>query len=146
MEQRETTMKTYSKDSPEAMARVLAMTMITDARLDDRELDAMDRLRLYELMGLSREDFSRVVKDYCDDLLHGGGASTGKIDLMDRDRIDAVIDSIGDSSMRLKTAHMILAIAKADGQLHDTELALFRHVLSRWGLSLEQLGSGSATI
>ncbi|MBL8533124.1 MAG: TerB family tellurite resistance protein [Betaproteobacteria bacterium] len=139
-------MKTYAKDSPEAMARVLAMTMITDARLDDRELDAMDRLRLYELMGLSREDFSRIVKDYCDDLLRGGGASNGKIDLMDRDRIDAVIDSIDDSSMRLKTAHMILAIAKADGQLHDTELALFRHVLSRWGLSLEQLASGSATI
>ena len=32
-------MKTYSDNSPEAIARVLAMTMITDAKLDDRELD-----------------------------------------------------------------------------------------------------------
>ena len=101
--------------------------------------------KLREIMeagGSAQERLDRLVAMVASTMV----ADVCSIYLMDRDRIDAVIDSIDDSSMRLKTAHMILAIAKADGQLHDTELALFRHVLSRWGLSLEQLASGSATI
>ncbi|MEI7968616.1 MAG: TerB family tellurite resistance protein [Betaproteobacteria bacterium] len=132
-------MKTYPRNSPEAMARVIAMAMITDAKLDDRELEIMDHLYLYEVLGLSRTEFSEVVRQYCDDLVGSPGAVPGRVDLMDRDRIDAVIDAIDDPQKRLQTAQMIANVAKADGHLHDAELALFRHVLERWDLSLDQL-------
>lgn len=131
-------MKNYPTDSPEAMARVLAMTMITDARLDDSELEVMDHLFLYRVLDISKTDFSQVVKDYCDDLL-AGGATGAKVSLMDEARIDAVIDCVKDPEKRLLTARMIANIIKADGHLHDAELALFRHVLERWNLSLDQL-------
>lgn len=132
-------MKTYPPNSPEAVARVIAMTMITDARLDDRELEVMDRLFLYDIMGLDREAFSAVVRTYCDDLVRHGGAEGGRIDLMDRERIDDIIGQVDDPERRLQTARMIATVAKADGHLHDAELALFRHVLTRWNLSLEDL-------
>ncbi|MBI1396686.1 MAG: hypothetical protein GC151_11955 [Betaproteobacteria bacterium] len=131
-------MKNYTTDSAEAMARVLAMTMITDARLDDTELEIMDHLFLYDVLGISRDDFSRVVGDYCEDLLEGG-APDGKIALMDEKRIDAVIGCVKDPQKRLVTARMIANIIKADGKLHDAELALFRHILERWDLTLDQL-------
>ena len=131
-------MKQYLADSPEAVARVLAMTMITDARLDDRELEAMDRLDLYRLLGLDQAAFSAVVQDYCDDLVAAGSAD-GRVDLLDRERIDAVADAVADPRKRIGTAQMVLAIMKADGLLHDAELTLFRYVLTRWGLSLEDI-------
>jgi hypothetical protein len=131
-------MKTYPADSPEAMARVLAMVMLADARLDDRELQALERLDLLRLIDLTREQFSQVVKDYCDDLLAAGDAG-GKINLMDKARIDAIVDAVQDGRKRTDAASMALILMKADQQFHDAELALLRYTLGRWGLSLDEL-------
>jgi uncharacterized tellurite resistance protein B-like protein len=131
-------MKEYPRNSPEAMARLLAMTMITDARLDDRELEVMERLRLYDLLGLSRADFARVVEDYCEDLL-AAGAPDARVNLVDQARVDAVADAIDDPEKRLLAAQMVINILKADDRLEEVELALFRHILGRWGLSLDAL-------
>jgi uncharacterized tellurite resistance protein B-like protein len=131
-------MKTIDKNSPEALARVLAMTMITDARLDDQELDVMDRLRLYDLIGMSRLQFSRVVEAYCEEILQGGSPD-GRVNLLDRARVDPIVDAVDDPEKRLLAARMVINILKADGRLEETELALFRHILERWGLSLEAL-------
>ncbi len=131
-------MKTYPINSPEAMARILAMTMIADARLDDRELEIMDSLRLYDVLGIGKTEFSKVVKDYCDDLV-AAGAPDGRIDLMDRDRIHAVVDLVDDPAKREDVANMVLNIVKADGDFHGAELALFRYILSRWKLSFQEI-------
>lgn len=131
-------MKTIEKNSPKALARVLAMTMITDARLDDRELDVMDRLKLYDLVGMSRVQFSRVVEDYCEELLQAGSPD-GRVNLLDQARINGIVDAVDDPGKRLLSARMVINILKADGRLEETELVLFRHILERWGLSLEAL-------
>jgi uncharacterized tellurite resistance protein B-like protein len=131
-------MKAYPKNSPEAIARILAMMMITDARLDDREIEVMDRLRIFELIGISRNAFSQVVQDYCSELL-SAGSRDGTISLMDKARIDQIIDLVEDPQARARTCGVILNIAKADGKIHRTELALFGRVLERWGMSLESL-------
>lgn len=131
-------MKTYSKDSPQALARVLAMTMIADAKLDDRELEIMDRLRLYDVLGLTKAEFSRVVKEYCDEVV-AAGSPQGKVDLMDRARIDAIADHVQDPARRMDVAQMMLNIVTADGTLHQTELALLRYILTRWNLSFDEI-------
>lgn len=131
-------MKTYATNSPEAMARILAMTMIADARLDDRELEIMDRLRLYDVLGIDKTGFARVVKDYCDDLV-ATGSPDGRIDLMDRDRIHAIVDLVDDPAKRQDVANMVLNIVKADDELHDAELGVFRYILSRWKLSFQEI-------
>ncbi|MFO1318005.1 MAG: hypothetical protein U1F52_00120 [Burkholderiales bacterium] len=131
-------MRTYTTDSPEALARVIAMTMITDAKLDDRELEIMETLYLYDVLGITRESFSAIVQAYCDDLM-ADGTPNGRIDIMDRARINCIVDAVQDPKKRLQTAQMIANVIRADGHLHDTELALFRHVLERWHLTLDQL-------
>lgn len=131
-------MKTYPIDSPQAVARLIAMVMITDARLDDRELDALERLDMLRMIGLSREEFSAVVKAYCEELV-AAGSPDGKVDLMDRARIDAIVDAVQDPRKRLDAASMALVVMKADGTFHDAELALLRYTLERWGMSLDGL-------
>ena len=131
-------MKAYSKNSPEAISRILAMMMITDARVDDREIDILDKLRAFEIIGISRVEFSRVVEDYCAALM-ASGTRDGRIRLVDKVRIDEIVDLVDDRQKRLFTARLILNIANADGKLHDTELAVFGYVLERWSMTLESL-------
>jgi hypothetical protein len=45
--------KLYPKDSPAAMARVLAMTMMADACFHPRELEALDRVGAFGCLGLT---------------------------------------------------------------------------------------------
>jgi len=131
-------MKTYLKDSPQAMARVLAMTMIADAKLDDRELEIMDRLHLYDVLGLTKAEFSRVVKEYCEEVV-ATGSPQGKVDLLDRARIDAIADHVQEPARRMDVAQMMLNIVKADGALHQAELALLRYIMARWNLSFDEI-------
>lgn len=131
-------MKTYPNNSPEAVSRILAMMMITDAKLDDRELEIMDRLRIFDIVGISRDGFSQVVQDYCAELL-SSDARNGRIRLVDKARIDAVVALVDDPRMRVETCRMLLNIANADGRIDDAELAVFRYILERWGLTLDSL-------
>lgn len=60
--------RSYAPNGPEAAARVLAMMMLTDMRVEDAELEALDRLGVYGIIGLSKRGFSEVFQDYCEDL------------------------------------------------------------------------------
>jgi len=131
-------MKHYERNSPEAISRILAMMMITDAKLDDREVEVLDQLRAFDIIGISRAAFSQVVEDYCGELL-GAGSASGRVRLVDKERIDRIIDLVDDHATRVNTCGMILNIANADGKLHDSELAVFGYVLERWGMTLESL-------
>jgi len=131
-------MKHYERNSPEAVSRILAMMMITDAKLDDREVEVLDQLRAFDIIGISRAEFSQVVEDYCGELL-GAGSASGRVRLVDKERIDRIIDLVDDHATRVNTCGMILNIANADGNLHESELAVFGYVLERWGMTLESL-------
>jgi uncharacterized tellurite resistance protein B-like protein len=131
-------MKVYAKNSPEAVARILAMMMITDARLEDREIDIMDELRGFDLVGISRARFSEVLHDYCSELLALGGKD-GRVHLIDKQRLNEIVDLVDEPRKRLLAAGLMLNIANADGKLDDTELVVFKYVLDRWGMTLESL-------
>ena len=131
-------MNDYERNSPEAVARILAMMMITDAKLDDREVEVLDQLRVFDIVGISRNAFAEVVRDYCAELVHDGNADE-RIRLVDKSRIDRIVDLVDDPRKRVDTCGMILNIANADGRLHDSELTVFGYILERWGMTLESL-------
>jgi uncharacterized tellurite resistance protein B-like protein len=130
--------RNYPRNSAEAASRVVAMTMITDANLDDGEIAAVDELRLYELLGLTRGRFLDVVRDYCEDLV-AEVTPGGRVRLLDPKRIDFIADHVDDRRLRVAVCAMMLNIIAADGALREAELAVVSRVLARWGLTLEDL-------
>jgi hypothetical protein len=90
-------MQTYTANSPDAMARVVAMMIVTDGHVDDREIAILDRLNAYELIGLSRNDFMRVAKNYCGTLV-GEAEAHGETSLLDASRADRVIDCVDEKT------------------------------------------------
>lgn len=131
-------MHRYPHNSPEAVARVLAMMMVTDGKLHPDEIQVLDRLRIYEIIGISRLGFMKVVHDYCSDLLDSAGGN-GRIRLVDKARIEEVIGLVNDRHLRVLTCGMLLNVINADDHLSEPELAVLRYILDRWGLPLESL-------
>lgn len=133
-------MRRYRPNSPEAMARVLAMTLLADARLDDRELAAMERLQIYRLLGVTELEFASIVSDYCSDLVRSSAGSHA-IDLLDSARIAEIVSEVDEPKRRLELARVILTLLKSDGEFSDSELSMLRQVLNHWNLSIDDLRS-----
>ena len=130
-------MRTYPRNSPEAMARIIALILLADGDLDDGEVEMLDDLGVYDRLGVSRKTFIRVVQEYFEDLLHD---DTGdRIRLLDAKRLDVVLDGVDDDKKRVDLAAMMLSLISADGDMNDAELATLRHVLVHWGLTLEEI-------
>lgn len=134
-------MKKYPYNSPQAMARLLIMQLLADTdwgpdELD--ELDEMEHLHIYEALGISRKDFILVLQSYCNDLSDEADAE-GNIHLVDKERIDDLLDTVDDPVKRRLVAAIALDIAKADDHLSETEMAVFTHMMKRWHLRLDDL-------
>ena len=134
-------MRTYARNSPEASARVLVMLMMVDARIEDGELEVLDRVRAFELLGLSRRDFAAVLQAYCADLPATGGGTVpgGRVRLVSREVVDAVCEPVQEPRLRLLTSALALNVLDGDGYLAEAELAVFQRVLWRWGYTLDAL-------
>lgn len=134
-------MRTYARNSPESAARVLVMLMMVDARIEDGELEVLDRVRAFELLGLSRREFAAVLQDYCADLAQEGAATApgGRIRLVSSDVVDAVCEPVQDRGLRLLASALALNVLDGDGDLAEAELAVFQRILWRWGYTLDSL-------
>jgi hypothetical protein len=129
-------MKSYSNDSPESLARVLAMAIVSDGSLDARELTVLDDLEAYALLGMDRSAFLRVARDFCGDLARREGDS---ISLLAPDVFDPVVNAVTRPEHRKLIARLLIAVVGAD-QLHaQQERTLVNAVLRRWKISLEEL-------
>jgi uncharacterized tellurite resistance protein B-like protein len=130
-------MRSYAQNSPEAMARVVAMMIVTDAHIDDREIAVLDRADAYEALGISRENFMRVARDYCGDLV-AEAHDLGETLLIDPDRVDTVIDCVDMVECRTAVARLLLIVMAADNKQERGELALLNHIFDRWHLTHDE--------
>lgn len=132
----------YPDNSPEAMLRVIALFVVSDGELADEEMDTLESLGVLNTLGVNRERFAEVFDAYCDDLIaHAGTARY--VGVADPDWVDAVLAPIVDADRRRYLASTLLLVARADGYFADAELRVYRQILDRWNLTLEQLAGES---
>jgi len=131
-------MRPYPSNSPQAIARLLAMFMITDGNMDPRELDLLENVNVYDLIGLPRKQFAQVLADYCDDI-SDEAEQDGTIHLLDTDRIEFMLGEVTDRNKRILTCVLAMDISKSDGTISDPEIVLLRHMMKEWNISLEDL-------
>ena len=127
-------MRTYTRNSPEAVSRLVAMALITDAEVDDRELDALDHLDFYSSVGINKWAFGEVLADFCDDLKRKADRN-GRIRLLDRRSLDKALSEVDDPELRAKTVALIVNLVKSDGQVVAQEAAFLTHLLKCWDYS-----------
>lgn len=125
-------MKQYAKNSPEAMARLVALMMVSDGEVDPREMSALDQMNAWPLLGLSRQGFLHVARDYCADLKVAADAQDG-VSLLDEVATEAIVGSVDDPDKRRIVGQLMLAVLDADRRHAAEELIVYSSIMKSWG-------------
>jgi len=126
------------RNSPEAVARVLAALLTEDGLLSAEEIDFMDRLGVYGIVGVTREEFMRAVAGQVAG--HHPSEKRGQEASVTRaSRLDAALDAISNRDQQLVVAAVLIYIADADRDIREEERALIRRMLTRWDIGAAEL-------
>jgi hypothetical protein len=121
-------------DSPQAMARLIALLIVADTRLDPRELAMLDELDAYGRLGIARDEFMQVAAELCGEL---GERLQQRpwLTLSEQALMEAELQTVRDPAKRLLVARLGAAAITADGRVQGSERVLFDYLLLRWGLT-----------
>jgi len=118
----------------EAAARVLALLVAANGRVDPRELRMLDDLDAYGRLQIPRERFVELAdvsvdgfgSEVCDSAWLPGAAA---------EEIDELLDEVDDPALRLLVCRLAAAVITADGCISSGERAVYDRVLTRWHLT-----------
>lgn len=127
-------MRTYPQNSPQAAARILALTMLADGHVSQTELDTLDQLQACDALGMPQQQLHEVVHAVCEDLVTQSSGSWCSAFQLDAQTLDALLTEVDDPALRQTIWHLCLSIAQADGHLAEGESEVLRQVLKQWKL------------
>jgi len=125
-------MKTHPTDSPEALARILALSIIVDGHVNPAELRALHGAPFLEQAGVDADIFDRAVHELCGDLLRGAARRPGGLVEVDAATLDRLLDEIGDPLLQVCMLRTMQRIVQADGLLDERESLLIKRAARRW--------------
>ncbi|MBS0546054.1 MAG: hypothetical protein JSR40_20260 [Proteobacteria bacterium] len=132
-------MKPVPNDPRQIATQLVVLTLVADGELANREIDAIDRLHIAELLGVPRDALVQAVADHCKGLLAGQEIHGGAVRVLDLERTEQLLDRITDPALQKLTCRAMLVLAKADGCIALPEQTLLRHALTRWALTPEDV-------
>jgi uncharacterized tellurite resistance protein B-like protein len=127
-------MRNYPRNSPEAAARVVALTMIADGVASVSELSALQASPLMHETGLAPEHLERVLRHLCEDLMASQTSGWGCALQVDDDMVDSALEEIDDHGLRQRVLASALSVAEADGHLSEGECHVLARAAWKWGV------------
>ncbi|MBA2723041.1 MAG: TerB family tellurite resistance protein [Methylibium sp.] len=134
-------MRTYPCNSPQAAARIVALTVLADRDIGKTELDLLDRLAVHEQLGLDRQELHAVLNDLCEDLLSSEQLQWADACPVDDRTLAGLMGDIEDPALRRRLLRLCIEIAEADEQVADGESIVLSAAVEHWGLHHEMLRS-----
>ncbi len=118
-------MRHYSRNSPEAAARIVALVLIADGHVCRSEYELLKRIDVSGQLGLPPQTLPQIVQSLCEDLLATAYGSGSMMAHIDEDTLAALMREIDDPALQRSVLDLARAAAQADGHLaHGEELIL----------------------
>ncbi len=127
-------MRSYPRNSPQAAARIVALTLLADGNLCKSELETLTRLGAHAQLGLSAADLHEVVHNLCQDLLAAGDMSWGGSSQIDSRTLAELMTEVQDPALQLKVLKLCVAVVETDDHVAEGESAVLTAALTHWGL------------
>lgn len=131
-------MRSYPSDSPQAVSRLLALSVIIDGRGSPLEIGATYRLDILDHAGIEEAVFDQVLQDMGADL---PTTADGLVHI-ETAMIDQLLGEIVRPDLRLGVWKAMWQLAFADGELADAEIALLLRVTGAWGIETDASSGG----
>lgn len=125
-------LRAYPLNSAEAAARIVALALIANGRIETAETAALDALKARERLGLTRQQWHGVIRDLCADLL--GPTRCGNKVYIPSELLDRMLDEVVDDRTRRLVLRLCPAVAQANCQIEDGERFVLMAAIDHWSL------------
>lgn len=136
-------MRSYPTNSPQAAARIVALTVVADGDIGETEIEWLDRLAVHEQLGLARHELHALLDTFCEDLLSSNQLKWADACPVDERTLADLMGEIQDPAMRLKLLRMCVELAQSDAHVAEGESIVLSAAVEQWGLHREMLRSSS---
>jgi hypothetical protein len=127
-------MRTYSLNSPQAAARLVALSLLADGHVGRDEFVALEQARLTERLGLSEEQFHAVMQGLCEDLMSASHMNWGNLCRPDSDVLRQLAGELTDPLKRAEVLELCRIAAQADRHIAEGEFLLLNSLANAWQL------------
>lgn len=131
-------MRSYPSDSPQAVSRLLALTVISDGGGSPSEISATYRLSILDYAGIEEEVFDQVLHELTADL----PVTSDGLVKVETEMIDQCLEEIVRPELRLRLWKAMWQLAYADDQFAHAEVALIHRATQTWGIEADAEGNG----
>lgn len=127
-------MRPYPRNSPQAAARIVALTLLADGQFQRVEQSSLETLDAAARLGMRRYELHAIVHDFCADLLEDARAMRDDDCRITPALIELLLDDIDDSTLQRKVLALCAGVARADGQLDEGESIVIGAAIEQWGI------------
>lgn len=136
-------MRSYPMNSPQAAARIVALTVVADGDIGDAEIECLDRLAVHEQLGLTRQELHVLLDTFCEDLLSSDQLKWADACPVDERTLANLMGEVQDPALRLKLLRLCVELAEVDGHVADGESSVLNAAVEHWGLHHEMFRSSA---
>jgi hypothetical protein len=131
-------MRTYPYDSPQAAGRIVAVALLADGHLGSAELDALQRARLSEKLGLRAGEFELIMQGLCEDLMTVTFLDWRDICPVKSGAVRQLAAELRDQQLRLEVLSLCRIAVEGDHHLSHGESAALSALADVWELSVDE--------
>jgi hypothetical protein len=125
-------MRSYPRNSPQAAARIVAMTMLADGNLCKAELDALQRHRADHRLGLGPAELRAIVQEMCEDLLRHSQLAWTSTSAIEPHTLREIMAEVDDPVLRAVVLQLCVAVVAADEHLAAGESTMMDRFAEHW--------------
>jgi hypothetical protein len=127
-------MRKYAQNSPQAAARIVALTLVADGDVGKAEFALLDEIAVHQQLGLERDALHDVVDAFCEDLLSSKQLAWADACPVDDYTLAELMEEIDDPGLRRKVLDLCVKLAAVDGHVALGESIVLVSAVEHWGL------------
>jgi hypothetical protein len=127
-------MRRYPTNSPQAAARVVALTLLADGTVSREELGSLVRFEVLQRLGLDNRVMQTVLEDFARDLYEFGVPAWDHTGGLHPLVVQSVLDDVTDPRMRAEIYQVCRDVAEADTHLSTGEQSVLQLASAQWRL------------
>lgn len=137
-------MRTYPRNSPQAAARILALSLLADGHVSQAEMARLTQLDVGGRLGMDAQGFEAVIADLCMDLMATGTLSGLAVQQLDEATLDTLLAEVTDPGLQLIVLQLCGAAIDADAHVAEDERAVLKRLADHWHLPVPVLRAPNA--
>jgi len=127
-------MRKYPQNSPQAAARIVALTLVADGDVGQAELALLDELAVHQQLGLECEALHAVIDRFCEDLLSSKQLAWADACPVDEYTLANLMGEIDNPALRRKVLDLCARLAAVDDHIAEGESMVLSAAAAHWCL------------